>query len=689
METINLIEEIRSAASVLKNSKLKNTDGAKKILEGIQNAMNLSSFQEPMILVAIFDRQCSSKSSDIEELASYFKCSTLEIMTFVPAIKELLSRNILMVKNADETELAKQKFCVAQTVFSAIIEGREIDFAAIEDEADYDQFSFCEAIDHLIKKRKEETITTKELFAKTLQLEARHYNIPMIGELKKMIGDIEARTLFYEVCNDYNPEDEEYSDINDTLKDMYDHRIKRTILEQHLLEGTHPLISADLIDSPTSTDLLLSEKGIRLLYGELSSVFVRQDTNLNRYEFVTQIDEKVSDMSYNPDIEEQNRMCRFVEKMEKRNPQLKMTEKLRVLLSCVVDRLLFYLVCREVVDSDKFYLRDLRKIFPKSMEIMERRDLKNNRHSLQKCGLVKVTEGGFFEGAALDLTGKGKELFFEEDINLFMDTVSEKKIIHSDKIVEKKLFFETGLQKQLSELHQCLEGNRYSEICERLKARNQPTGIAVLLYGEPGTGKTESVMQIARATGRDIVHVDISATKTCWFGESERLIKEVFDQYRHLCETSEVKPILLFNEADAVFSKRKDSTSGNVAQTENAIQNIILEEMENLDGILIATTNLATNLDGAFDRRFLFKIHFDKSTEQARANIWMDKIPGLSPEDAGKLASLYDFSGGEIDNVARKAAMDEIISGKAVSVERIMEISNKERIVDNTRKIGF
>ena len=70
----------------------------------------------------------------------------------------------------------------------------------------------------------------------------------------------------------------------------------------------------------------------------------------------------------------------------------------------------------------------------------------------------------------------------------------------------------------------------------------------------------------------------------------------------YLCK---VKPILLFNEADAVFSKRKDVNNGNVAQTENAIQNIILEEMENLDGILIATTNLADNLDGAFERRFV------------------------------------------------------------------------------------
>ena len=157
------------------------------------------------------------------------------------------------------------------------------------------------------------------------------------------------------------------------------------------------------------------------------------------------------------------------------------------------------------------------------------------------------------------------------------------------------------------------------------------------------------------------MHVDISATKTCWFGESEKLIKEVFENYRRLCGQSKMKPILLFNEADAVFSKRKDANSSNVAQTENAIQNIILEEMERLDGILIATTNMADNLDKAFERRFLFKIRFDKPNLEAKSGIWLDKLPALRETEARQLASRFDLSGGEIDNVVRKATMEEIL----------------------------
>ena len=118
------------------------------------------------------------------------------------------------------------------------------------------------------------------------------------------------------------------------------------------------------------------------------------------------------------------------------------------------------------------------------------------------------------------------------------------------------------------------------------------------------------------------MQIDISTTKSAWFGESEKKIKEVFTDYKELCNKMKKlkcgrNPILLFNECDAVFSKRKDISYSNTAQTENSIQNIILEEMENLEGILIATTNLTDNLGPAFERRFLFKIQFENPSVEA------------------------------------------------------------------------
>ena len=263
-------------------------------------------------------------------------------------------------------------------------------------------------------------------------------------------------------------------------------------------------------------------------------------------------------------------------------------------------------------------------------------------------------------------------------------------ILTYKKIPQKQLYFEGELNSQISFFENSLLETNFRNLQKRLEQKSLPKGVAAIFYGAPGTGKTETVMQIARRTGRKVYHVDIAASKSCWFGESEKLIKKVFTDYRRLCEKSKVKPILLFNEADAVFSKRKDVNSGSVAQTENAIQNIILEEMENLDGILIATTNLADNLDGAFERRFLFKIRFDKPTVEAKRNIWISKLPSLSVEDAHTLASSYEFSGGQIDNIVRKALMQEVIKGEKPTLNSLVTMCSEEKISKkNARRIGF
>jgi SpoVK/Ycf46/Vps4 family AAA+-type ATPase len=183
--------------------------------------------------------------------------------------------------------------------------------------------------------------------------------------------------------------------------------------------------------------------------------------------------------------------------------------------------------------------------------------------------------------------------------------------------------------------------------------------------------------------------VTISETKSMWYGQSEKLIKDVFDQYRRQAEKSEITPILLFNEADGVFSSRKQIGHSNVDQTENAIQNIILQEMEDLEGILIATTNLTQNLDKAFERRFLYKIRFDKPDFKNRIRIWKDRIDGLTPPELRTLAGKYEFTGGQIDNIARKLLMQKVLYGltDVVKLEKFCEEENLDG--SNQKRIGY
>ena len=130
-------------------------------------------------------------------------------------------------------------------------------------------------------------------------------------------------------------------------------------------------------------------------------------------------------------------------------------------------------------------------------------------------------------------------------------------------------------------------------------------------------------------------------------------------------------PILYFNEADAIINKRTEHIEHSVDKMNNAIQNIILEEMEQLEGILIATTNLTSNMDKAFERRFIYKVEFHKPQLQARTHIWKSMIKSLSLEDAGKLAHEFDFSGGQIENISRKQIINHILSGREYSLEDI------------------
>ncbi|MBR3398517.1 MAG: ATP-binding protein, partial [Prevotella sp.] len=152
----------------------------------------------------------------------------------------------------------------------------------------------------------------------------------------------------------------------------------------------------------------------------------------------------------------------------------------------------------------------------------------------------------------------------------------------------------------------------------------------------------------------------------------------------------DICPILFFNEADAIINKRSNNTDAAVDKMENACQNIILQAMENLSGIMIATTNLTSNMDSAFERRFLYKICFDKPTENTRTQIWKSMLPFLSYEEARSLAGNYNFSGGQIENIARKQTVDSILYGHHQDISSVKSYCDRETIRNSIiNKIGF
>ena len=394
-----------------------------------------------------------------------------------------------------------------------------------------------------------------------------------------------------------------------------------------------------------------------------------KNLKIDRYKFCERISDYIEMRSDN-EIETRD-LFAMVETEEAANSRLSFVGKVKKLLPSVEDRTFFYEICDDLVRDNRrraatgldCTLSDIYDNCRSRLTVA--RSVMEQTHPLITLGLTELLPSAFFGDAVLTLTDKGKELFLEKDSDLFrIKGKSDKRLISPDKIPSRELFFNSELDKDLGFVRESLMDDSFQKLQERLDANSLPKGVALLFHGLPGTGKTAAAEMLAKSTGRSIYHVDIAASKTCWFGESEKLFKKIFTDYRQMCEHEERKPILLFNEADALFSRRKDVDSGNCAQTENALQNILLEEMEKLDGILIATTNLSTNLDSAFERRFLFKVYFGQPDTTAKKSIWKSKLNWLTDEDADKLAYRYNLSGGEIDNIVRKATMEEVLHGQ-------------------------
>lgn len=347
-------------------------------------------------------------------------------------------------------------------------------------------------------------------------------------------------------------------------------------------------------------------------------------------------------------------------------------------------------------DGEGLTLHTINDLYPEDYDCDGIRcRLRDGSHPLIRHGYIEFRcDDGVVNNEQYRLTRKAKQHL----LSAYVPSKSKSPNRGSDShflkshsaIKEKPLFYNHSEQQQIQRLTSLLSQQNLPSIQQRLEEQGMRKGFACLFYGAPGTGKTETVLQIARQTGRDLMQIDIAGLRDKFVGESEKNIKEVFARYRDICRRSEVMPILFFNEADAIINKRTENVTHSVDKMDNAMQNIILQELEDLEGILIATTNLTSNLDRAFERRFLFKVEFKKPTTDVKAQIWKAMLKDITPEDARQLASHFDFSGGQIENIARKRTIDYILSGKFASYDEIEGYCRAELLGGKEcRSIGF
>ena len=391
-------------------------------------------------------------------------------------------------------------------------------------------------------------------------------------------------------------------------------------------------------------------------------------------------------------------LCNEINELFKANKQVSFARQMLEMSFSGESRMLLTLFCHLLVNEDDNDVRfsQMEDVFSNQARFNHARGLlRSGEHELIQANLIEHRcEDGIADPTRYRMTEHAKRTLLAE---MNVATPSEKvaDMLRPQDLGEKQMFYSAENQKQVDELSSFFSDEQYRQIHERMQQRGFRNGFACLFYGGPGTGKTETVYQLARKTGRDIMIVDVPKIKSKWVGDSEKNIKALFDRYREIVSRAgdeKPVPILLFNEADAIIGIRKEGAQSAVDKMENSIQNIILQEMETLDGIMIATTNLADNLDTAFERRFLYKIKFDKPDATVRAKIWQTMIPELTETDSTALAESYELSGGQIENVARKFAINSILHGDSADQLHVLrDYCNSERLCTKreARRVGF
>ena len=225
-------------------------------------------------------------------------------------------------------------------------------------------------------------------------------------------------------------------------------------------------------------------------------------------------------------------------------------------------------------------------------------------------------------------------------------------------------------------------------------------GLAFHFAGPPGTGKTIAAEAVASTLRRRLLVVRYAELESRWVGQTQKHVAAVFrDAIRE-------DGVLFFDEADAIASRRFTSLQQGYEREANAIVNVLLNEVERFPGVVIFATNLAANLDPAFERRVRTHIRFDLPGVAERERIWRAQLhPTRTPlgadVDFAVLAERFPRSGGDIKNAVLKAAqlatfepgpdsgkqiwqrhfvqgMEEVVAAQSVMSQSLYELRSRQ-----------
>lgn len=248
----------------------------------------------------------------------------------------------------------------------------------------------------------------------------------------------------------------------------------------------------------------------------------------------------------------------------------------------------------------------------------------------------------------------------------------------------RDLVLSFDVMAQIEEIHAWLKYG-HTLMDEWGLAKKVKPGYRAVFFGPPGTGKTLTAALLGKATRRDVYRVDLSMVVSKYIGETEKNLSRVFDA------ASYKEWILFFDEGDALFGKRSEVSSSNDRHA-NQLTGYLLQKIEDFPGTVIIATNLKTNMDDAFTRRFQSMVQFTIPGPLERLQLWQNAFNGAcdlaNDVNLVAIAERYEMAGGQIINVLRQCALTAIQRGeRTVTQDDIIASIRQEFRKDN--KIFF
>jgi len=391
----------------------------------------------------------------------------------------------------------------------------------------------------------------------------------------------------------------------------------------------------------------------------------------------------------------------YLEDIVEKNAQLNVIKycNRKYFTETVLDAYVCLAVCvKSIYDNDAFnfsYMDNYINMGKNYIQYMRREILTESWAPIAE-GLIENAGGGMVDfNPELKLTPKGFDYFLKEldpEMLQFLRSRLGKvnvPMMQPKDIQKVDLYFNPDFAKRIDRMSTILMPQKFAEFQASFPKNAKMKGLTMLFFGGPGSGKTETVLQLCRKTKRPLMKIEVTDFQSKWVGESERKLKQIFTDYKTACERMEVAPILFLNECDQIIGKRV-GIRNSVDQMNNALQNILLEQLEQFQGIMIGTTNLTKNMDEAFERRFAIKFQFESPNETAKVSIWKSAIKGLRQQEAIALVKQFDFTPGEINNVARRFMVENLLGLEKSRLQTLQELCETEHYERNhTSNIGF